>query len=91
MFAYQLIQIVNIAFQVLMYLIIGRCILSFIRHDPHNPIIKFVYDVTEPIMGPFRRLLPMGYGIDFSPILAVFALGLLNKIIIQVIFMVFKF
>lgn len=89
MFAYQLIQIVNIAFQVLIYLIIGRCILSFIRHDPYNPIIKFVYDVTEPIMAPFRRLLPMGYGIDFSPLLAVFALGLANKLIIQLIMIIF--
>ncbi len=89
MFAYQLIQIVNIAFQVLIYLIIGRCILSFIRHDPYNPIIKFVYDVTEPVMAPFRRLLPMGYGIDFSPLLAVFALGLVNKLIIQLILIIF--
>ncbi len=89
MFAYQLIQVINIAFQVLIYLIIGRCILSFIRHDPYNPIIKFVYDVTEPVMAPFRKLLPMGYGIDFSPLLAVFALGLLNKLIIQIILIIF--
>ncbi|MGI6420991.1 MAG: YggT family protein [Syntrophomonadaceae bacterium] len=89
MFTYQLIQIVNIAFQVLIYLIIARCILSFIRHNPYNPIIKFIYDVTEPIMAPFRRLLPMGYGIDFSPILAVFALGLLNKLLVQLILFIF--
>jgi YggT family protein len=89
LFTYQLIQIVNIAFQVLIYLIIARCILSFIRHNPYNPIIKFIYDVTEPIMAPFRRLLPMGYGIDFSPILAVFALGLLNKLLVQLILFIF--
>jgi YggT family protein len=89
LFAYQLAQIVSIAFQVLIYLIIGRCILSFIRHDPYNPIIKFVYDVTEPVMAPFRRLLPAGYGIDFSPILAVLALSLGSKLIIQLIFFIF--
>jgi YggT family protein len=89
LFTYQLIQIVNIAFQVLIYLIIARCILSFIRHNPYNPIIKFIYDVTEPIMAPFRRLLPMGYGIDFSPILAVFALGLLHKLLVQLILFIF--
>ena len=89
MFTYQLIQIVNIAFQVLIYLIIARCILSFIRHNPYNPIIKFIYDVTEPIMAPFRRLLPMGYLIDFSPILSVFALGLLNKLLVQLILFIF--
>lgn len=41
------------------------------------------------IMAPFRRLLPMGYGIDFSPILAVFALGLLNKLLVQLILFIF--
>ncbi len=89
MFAYQIIQIVNIAFQVLIYLIIGRCILSFIKHDPYNPIIKFIYDVTEPVMAPFRRLLPTGYGIDFSPLLAVFALGILNRLVEQLILILF--
>lgn len=89
MFAYQLIQVVNMAFQVLIYLIIGRCILSFVKHDPYNPIIKFVYDVTEPVMAPFRKLLPMGSGIDFSPLLAVLALVLLNKLIIQMILLIF--
>jgi YggT family protein len=68
LFTYQLIQIVNIAFQVLIYLIIARCILSFIRHNPYNPIIKFIYDVTEPIMAPFRRLLPpWATGLTFPP------------------------
>lgn len=54
-----IIQIVETAFTVLVWLIIGRCILSFIRHDPYHPIIKFIYEVTEPVMSPFRRLLPL--------------------------------
>jgi YggT family protein len=62
-----IIQIVETAFTVLVWLIIGRCILSFIRHDPYHPIIKFIYEVTEPVMSPFRRLLPPAGGLDFSP------------------------
>lgn len=57
--------------QVMIWLIIARCILSFVRHDPYQPIIRFIYDVTEPVMAPFRRLLPTAGGLDFSPILAV--------------------
>jgi uncharacterized protein YggT (Ycf19 family) len=53
-----IIQLINTAFTVLIWLIIGRCILSFVSHNPYHPIIKFVYDITEPIMSPFRRLLP---------------------------------
>jgi YggT family protein len=59
-----IIQIVETAFTVLVWLIIGRCILSFIRHDPYHPIIKFIYEVTEPVMSPFRRLLPPAGGLD---------------------------
>jgi len=57
--------------QIMIYLIIARCVLSFIRHDPYQPAIRFIYDVTEPIMGLFRRFVPAAGGIDFSPILAV--------------------
>jgi YggT family protein len=57
--------------QVMIWLIIVRCILSFVRHDPYQPIIRFIYDVTEPVMAPFRRWLPAAGGIDFSPIIAV--------------------
>lgn len=57
--------------QIMIYLIIARCVLSFVRHDPYQPVIRFIYDVTEPIMAPFRRFVPTAAGIDFSPILAV--------------------
>lgn len=89
MFSYQIINIVNIAFTVLVYLIIARCILSFVRHNPYQPIIKFIYDVTEPIMAPFRRLLPAAGGIDFSPILAVFAISLVQKLVISLLYAIF--
>jgi YggT family protein len=82
---FQIIQIVDTAFNVLVWLIIGRCILSFIRHDPYNPLIKFVYDVTEPIMAPFRRLVPAAGGIDFSPIIAVLAISLIQRIVIELL------
>ena len=50
-----IILFVNLAFQLLIYLVIGRCILSFIKHNPYQPIIKFIYDITEPVMAPFRK------------------------------------
>lgn len=81
-----IIQIVETAFTVLVWLIIGRCILSFIRHDPYHPIIKFIYEVTEPVMSPFRRLLPPAGGLDFSPMLAVFAVYLVQSIVIKILY-----
>lgn len=89
MIGYQIVQIVNVAFNVLIYLIIGRCLLSFIRHNPYQPVFKFVYDVTEPIMAPFRKLLPSAGGVDFSPILAVLALSLVQRLVIGILQAIF--
>jgi len=81
--AANIILFVNLAFQLLIYLVIGRCILSFIKHNPYQPIIKFIYDITEPVMAPFRKLIPATGGIDFSPIIVILALSLAQKIIID--------
>jgi len=83
---YQIVQIVNMAFNVLVWLIIARCILSFVRHNPYQPLIKFVYDVTEPIMAPFRRLISAAGGLDFSPIIAVLAVTLIQKIVVELLY-----
>lgn len=81
-----IIQVVNTAFNVLVWLIIGRCILSFIPHNPYQPVIKFIYDITEPVMSPFRRLLPTAGGLDFSPFLAVLAVSLVQRLVIQLLY-----
>jgi len=82
---YSLIQVVNIIFEVLIWLIIIRCFLSFIPHNPYQPLIKFIYEVTEPVMAPFRRIIPAAGGIDFSPIVVVLAVSLLQRIMIRLL------
>ncbi|NPV91450.1 MAG: YggT family protein [Firmicutes bacterium] len=80
-----LYYIVNLVFEVLYILIIIRCVLSFIRHDPYNPLIKLVYQLTEPLLSPFRKLMRPGMGIDFSPILAFLVLQILERVIFELI------
>ncbi len=88
MLTYQLIGIINIAFRILVYLIIARCILSFVRHDPYQPIIRFIYDVTEPVMKPFRRIIPSAGGVDFSPFIAVLAVEVVRVLVIQLLMII---
>jgi len=78
-------DVVSLAFDVMMWLIVIRCILSFIRHNPYQPIIRFIYDITEPIMAPFRRLLPSAGGIDFSPIIVWMVLMLLRNLVLGIL------
>jgi YggT family protein len=87
---YFLIDFVKIIFEVMYWLVIVRVLLSWIPHDPYNPLIKFIYEVTEIVMGPVRRLLPLqAMGIDFSPIVVLILLQLAKSFLISLIIGIF--
>ncbi|HWP98038.1 MAG TPA: YggT family protein [Syntrophomonadaceae bacterium] len=69
------------ALEVLKWLVVVRCLLSYIPHNPYQPIIKFVYDVTEPFMAPFRRIIPLAGAVDFSPILLFFVIQIVQSLV----------
>ncbi|HAR61962.1 MAG: YggT family protein [Candidatus Margulisiibacteriota bacterium] len=78
-----LYNIVSYVFQALYYLLIARVILSWIPHNPSHPIVQLLYTLTDPILEPFRKLLPSSsMGIDFSPIIAFIVLGLVQNLIL---------
>ena len=55
-----------------MWIVIARAILSWVSPDPYNPIVRFIHNVTEPILYPIRRRIPLyAGGIDFSPIIVI--------------------
>jgi YggT family protein len=58
--------------------IIAGAILSWVSPDPRNPIVQALYGISEPLLAPFRRLLPNLGGIDLSPILALLAFQILG-------------
>src|SRR5262249_60307238 len=55
-----------------MWIIIIRALLSWVSPDPWNPIVRFINQVTEPVLRPIRRRLPMT-GIAFSPLIVILA------------------
>jgi YggT family protein len=67
------------------FLILARAVLSWFIRDLRNPIAAFVYQVTEPLLSPFRHIIQrLGYNgmIDFSPILLIITVQLLSSFII---------
>lgn len=85
----QVVELIDTVFQVYSYLLLARIILSWIPLSTANAsirtVIKFIYDVTEPYLSIFRRILPVasfgGMGVDFSPIIAFFVLGLMHNLV----------
>lgn len=81
-----IIQIINAIFRIYSYLIIARIFLSWIPLDHYNPIVQFIYKVTEPILAPFRIIIPLGgMGFDLSPIIVFFLLNLLQRGLINLL------
>lgn len=80
---------VSYFFRVLDFLIIARILLSWLNPNPDSTIPKLIYQVTEPILAPFRNLLfrfGLGRGmIDFSPIFAVMMLDFIGRLIINLL------
>jgi YggT family protein len=72
----QIAQVIATIIRVETVLIIARVAMSwFPGIDPWNPLVRFLRAVVDPVLRPFRRILPTFGGIDFSPILAIIVLG----------------
>jgi YggT family protein len=79
-----LITLVRAAFEVFQWLIIARVFLSFIPHNSYHPVFRFIYESTEPVLAFFRRLLPRtSLPLDFSPLVAILALQLIEHLVIS--------
>ncbi|HZD60291.1 MAG TPA: YggT family protein [Anaerolineae bacterium] len=84
--------VIDTVFWLLQIFILVRIILTWIP-TPMNgitkPILNFIYDVTEPILRPFRNVIPPimigGMGWDLSPILALILLRIINSVVQQVL------
>jgi YggT family protein len=64
-------NVINTVAQILYVLILARIVVSWIGLNPWNPIVRWLRIIVDPILRPFRRVLPTFGGIDFSPLLAI--------------------
>ena len=81
-----MISIIHIAFEILTYIIFIRVILSWFPHNPYQPLIKLIYQISNPILNPIRNIVsPIG-GIDISPIIVIFIIQLIKNIFLKSLF-----
>jgi YggT family protein len=75
-------QMVNMIITIYIYIVIGRAIVSWVNPDPYNPIVRFLHNATDPVLYRVRRFVPLQFGgIDFSPIILLFGLYLLQRFV----------
>jgi len=84
-FIYSVVQLLHTVINAYIWIIIIAALLSFVRPDPSNPIVQFLYRVTEPLYRLIRQKMPfliMG-GIDLSPLVIILGLQFIDSFIMH--------
>ena len=86
-FIYAIAVILSYLATVLTWLIIIRALISWVNPDPYNMIVQILQKVTEPVLAPFRRVIPAyNIGIDLSPVLAILSIWFIRLFVIKTLF-----
>jgi YggT family protein len=81
---YALANVVDIALSIYMWIVIVSALISWVNPDPFNPIVRFLYGITEPLFNFVRRHLPLPQmGIDFSPLIVLLAIVFLQQFLVK--------
>ena len=79
-----LAEILNIGLTLFMWIVIAQAILSWVNPDPFNPIVRFINQVTEPVLYQIRKRFPTAFGgIDFSPIIVLLGVVFLKIFVVE--------
>jgi YggT family protein len=79
-----LANLLHLLLQAYFWIIIARAVLSWVSPDPFNPIVRFLYRITEPVLRPIRHRLPtLSIGIDLSPMVVILAIFFLDSFLIS--------
>ncbi len=79
-----LAKVIDTVLWLYMWIIIIRAVLSWVSPDPYNPIVRFIHNITEPVLYQLRRRLPVSFGgIDLSPVIVILIIIFLQNFVVQ--------
>lgn len=74
-------NILSLFLTIMMYAIIARALISWFDRGMRSPISQVLIQITEPIIAPIRRVLPTAGMIDFSPMVAILLIFVLQRML----------
>ncbi|PHS32850.1 MAG: hypothetical protein COA92_05750 [Sulfurovum sp.] len=82
---YAIVQTLHTVFNLYIWIVIISALLSFVRPDPHNPIVQILHRLTEPVLGFIREKMPFVVfsGIDLSPLVIILGLQLIDNFMMR--------
>jgi YggT family protein len=78
---YFLVNFVYYLFWVLQFAIIVRALMSWFNPSLENPLVRIVYDITEPVLAPLRRIVPTIGMMDITPIVAILLMNAIMQVL----------
>lgn len=83
-FIFAIAQVINYVLEFYMWVIVIRAVLSWVSPDPYNPIVRFIHNITEPLLYQIRKRLPLQTGgIDLSPLLVILAIVFMKTFVVS--------
>jgi YggT family protein len=83
-FVAALAQVLDYLLWAYVWILFGRVVVSWVNADPYNPIVRFLYNATEPVLARIRRVLPVyAGGFDLSPLVAWVAILFLQRFLVH--------
>ena len=80
--SYFIRQFIIVVAQILELAIIVRVIMSWFHADPYNPLVRKIYEITDPLLAPFQGMFRMG-GFDLSPVFALLAVSFISSLLLR--------
>ncbi|ADD68130.1 protein of unknown function YGGT [Denitrovibrio acetiphilus DSM 12809] len=74
---------------IFVWLVIIRALMSWVSPDPRNPVVQIIHSLTEPVMEPFRKIIPTIGAIDISPMVLIFVVYFLKTLLVRLVGIIF--
>ena len=76
--------VLDYALSIFMWIIIARAVLSWVNPDPNNNIVRFINNITDPVLYQIRKNLPVNFGgMDISPIIAILGIIFVETFVVE--------
>jgi YggT family protein len=75
-------KLINFVLSAYIWVVIARAVISWVNPDPYNPIVRFLRQVTDPLLMHIRRYVPIMGGMDLSPMILILIIIFLQSFLV---------
>lgn len=76
-------KVFDLILDIYKWVVIVAALITWVNPDPYNPIVRFLYSVTEPLLRPIKKLIGYRLQFDFSPVVLILAIVFLQTFLVR--------